>query len=146
LLMGAVQEHKKNFAEAVGHYRKALELDERNIMALNNLAYILLEYTNQPEEAYKFAAKAGEIAPDNPAVQDTLGWVFYRKGMYAEATRYLERAASKQSDSTTLLHLGSAYMKIGDRTRGSQMLQSAMASDPAIVQSKAFQEATGAAR
>jgi Flp pilus assembly protein TadD len=144
LLMGAVQEHRQNFAEAVGHYRKALELDGRNMMALNNLAYILLEYANQPDEGLMFAQKAAEVAPDSPVVQDTLGWAFYRKGMYADALKYLERAASKQQDSTTKLHLGSAYVKLGDRTRGVQMLQAALAMDPKIVQSKAFREIMGA--
>jgi Flp pilus assembly protein TadD len=140
LLMGAVQENRKNFAEAVGHYRKALELDGRSMMALNNLAYILMENANQPEEGFKFAQRAGEVAPDNPVVQDTLGWAFYRKGMYVDAVRYLERAASKQQDSTTKFHLGSAYVKMGNRTRGVQMLQSALAMDPNIIQTKAFQE------
>ena len=86
----------RQIANLVGHYRKALELDGRNMMALNNLAYILLEYANQPDEGLMFAQKAAEVAPDSPVVQDTLGWAFYRKGMYADALKYLERAASKQ--------------------------------------------------
>jgi Flp pilus assembly protein TadD len=143
LLMGAVQENRKNLAEAVGHFRKALELDGRNMMALNNLAYILLEYANQPDEGLMFAQKAAEVAPDSPVVQDTLGWAFYRKGMYADAVKYLERAASKQQDSTTKLHLGSALVKVGEQTRGVQMLQSALAMDPKIAEAKAFREIMG---
>jgi tetratricopeptide (TPR) repeat protein len=112
--MGAIQENRKNFAEAVGYYRKALELDGSSMMALNNLAYILLEYADQPDEGLIFAEKAREVAPDSPVVQDTLGWGYYRKGRYADAVKYLERAASKQPDSTTKLHLGSVYVKLGD--------------------------------
>ena len=48
-------------------------------MALNGLAYLLAE-TRQPDEAIKYAQKAKELAPDSPAVDDTLGWTYFQKG------------------------------------------------------------------
>jgi Tfp pilus assembly protein PilF len=54
--------------------------------------------------------------------------------------RYLEASDSKQPNATTKLHLGSSYLKVGDRVRGVGMLQAAIAMDPKLVQSKTFQE------
>lgn len=62
-----------------------LAIDGSNLFALNNLAYALA--LDDPDEALKFAEKAVEIAPDEPTVQDTLGWVCYRKGMYLSVAR-----------------------------------------------------------
>jgi tetratricopeptide (TPR) repeat protein len=142
LLKGVVEQSRNNYAEAIGNYRKALESDPGNMMALNNLAFILTEYANAPEEALGFAQKAVEVAPDNPAVQDTIGWVLYKKGLYSEAIKYLEQAAAKRSDAIMKLHLGSVYLKTGDRDRGLRLLRAAIASDPKISQSKVFKEIT----
>ena len=33
-----------------------------------------------------------ELAPDDPRFQDTLGWIYYRKGIYGTASNYLKAA------------------------------------------------------
>ena len=58
-------------------------MDASNLFALNNLAYALA--MADPDEASKLAQRAAELAPDNATVQDTLGWVYYRKGNYTMA-------------------------------------------------------------
>ena len=65
-------------------------MDATNVIALNNLAYLLAR--DNPDEAVKLAQQAVELAPENADVQDTLGWVYYRKGLYSAALPYLQAA------------------------------------------------------
>jgi tetratricopeptide (TPR) repeat protein len=139
LLLAAIEERAANYSEAVEHYRKVIEVDERNVIALNNIAYLLAEYTRQPEDAVKYAEQAKEIAPDNPTVLDTLGWAYYRKGLYRTAVVHLESANSKQPSGVRKAHLGAAYIKTGDVNRGGALIEAAMKLDPKLSQSKAFQ-------
>jgi uncharacterized protein HemY len=88
--------------------------------ALNNLAYLLTENTGQPDEALKYAEQAKEIVPANPEVDDTLGWIYYRKGIYLTAVKYLESATAKSSTAVRRYHLAMAYLKAGDVKRGQQ--------------------------
>ena len=103
---------------------------QNNLVALNDLAFMLSK--DSPDEALKFAQRAGELAPDNPAVQDTLGWVYYRNGVYTSAVGYLKTAVAKQSTPLRKYHLGMAYLKSGNRDVGQSMLTAALAADPTL--------------
>jgi tetratricopeptide (TPR) repeat protein len=66
------------------------------------------------EEAAQMIRKALEIEPDNGAFLDSLGWVYYQQGKYAEAEGPLLRAIEKiGSDPTVHDHLGDLYVKLG---------------------------------
>ena len=140
LLSGDLEGRASKYADSVAHYRKAVGLDDRNIFALNNLAFILAEYGRQPDEALKYAEMAHELAPDSPNVQDTLGWVYYRKGLYSMAVKYLEAAVSKEPTGIRQSHLAIAYIKSGDRKRGLELIQTALKLDPKLAESPLFQE------
>jgi hypothetical protein len=51
-----------------------------DLMGLNNLAYT---FASDQDVALKYAQQAAEIAPDSVAVQDTLGWIYHRKAIFA---------------------------------------------------------------
>ena len=72
LLRGGLEETRGNHSEAIKQYRKALDAQHDNLMALNNLAYDLAEYGNQPDEALQYAQRFTELAPEASAVQNTL--------------------------------------------------------------------------
>ena len=98
---------------------------------LNNLAYLLAD-SNQADEALKYAQEAKEMAPDSAAVDDTLGWTYFRKGLYKLAVTYLESAAAKEGTARRKYHLAMAYLKTGDPKRGRQVLEVAMKMDPKL--------------
>ena len=78
LMLGLLEDKAGNPELALGHYRKVLDVDPTNVMAMNNLAYWLATH-GQPDEALKLAQQAKESAPDDPTVEDTLGWRSIRK-------------------------------------------------------------------
>jgi len=128
--LGMIESKTGNSALAILHYRKALDADPNNLIALNNLAYRLADSTDQIDEALKYAQQAKELDPNNIAVEDTIGWAFYRKGLYDNAVVHLQNAAAKQGTAVFKYHLAMAYMKTGDLRRGQQTLEEARRMDP----------------
>ena len=141
LLFAQLEMAEGNHAAAIAQYRKAVALDERNAPALNGLAYLLAE-SNQSDEALKYAQKAKELAPDSPAVDDTLGWTYFQKGLYALAVAHLEGAA-KEGTALRKYHLAMAYTKAGDPTRGRQTFDAAFQMDPNLPEAQAALQVFG---
>jgi len=129
LYMGWVANARKDYPQALTYFRKVVDSDPANVAALNNLAYLLASQTEQLDEALKYAQQVKELAPDNKGVDDTIGWIMYRKGLYKSAVKYLESAAQGATDPAVRYHLGIVYMKLGDK-RGEPALRSALKSAP----------------
>ena len=132
LLLAGLEDQAGNPAAAIEHYRKALEQNPRDVTTLNNLAYLLSEYTNRPDEALSYAQQAKQLAPELAAISDTLGWIYYRKGIYANAVQQLEAAVAKEATARRRYHLAMAYWKAGDHTRGRQTFEAAFKLDARI--------------
>ena len=113
-----------------------LALDSSNLIALNNLAYAL--EGSQPDEALKYAQQAGELAPDSPTVQDTLGWAYYCKRNYEPAIRYLKTAVEQDGTPRRKFHLGLAYLKAGNQDLGQTMLSAALEADPTLAKTQGW--------
>jgi tetratricopeptide (TPR) repeat protein len=128
LLLAKVEDGAKNRANAVAKYREVLLLDTDNVDALNNMAWDLA--LDNSDEALKFAEQALEVAPGNPAVQDTLGFVYYRRGIYAKAVEYLKAAVQKEPTPNHQFHLAMSYLKSGDQLQGEKLLRMALQQDP----------------
>jgi len=84
-----------------------------------------------------------EVAPDQPAYCDTLGWALYGQGLYAPAVQYLQRAAADKGNAIWTYHLAMAYAKSGDLKRGRLTLQAALKQDPNVPEAKLAQEVIG---
>jgi tetratricopeptide (TPR) repeat protein len=116
-------------APAIDTYRKALEVDPRNVVALNNLACLLTD-AGQPDEALKYAQQAKQITPEAASVDDTLGWTYYTKGIYSLAVTHLENAVTREPNARRQYHLAMAYFKAGDPRRGRRAFDAAAKADP----------------
>lgn len=81
----------KRYKAAAGFYQRALERQPENPMFLNNLAWVT-HALKQPD-ALAYAERAHELAPNNPAVMDTLGSILMTDGQTERALELLGRAA-----------------------------------------------------
>src|SRR6185503_1327542 len=90
-------------------YEEALQVNASFAPAANNLAWILLEQGGDKERALSYAETAWKASPQDPHIADTLGWVYFRKEMYAKAAGLLKEAVNKlPEDPAVLYHYGMA--------------------------------------
>ena len=101
-----------------------------NQHAYNALGYSLAERNERLPEAYSLIDKAMKMAPGDPFIMDSMGWVQYRMGNLAEAEAMLRRAYALRSDPEIAVHLGEVLFAKGDRAGAQQMWQEAQTKDP----------------
>jgi Tfp pilus assembly protein PilF len=149
LWLGIIQEKMGEPSAAIELYRKVAQANPDSAQASNNLAYLLAEVANKPDEALKYAERAVQLAPERPAYCDTLGWILYRKGVYNAAVPYLERAGSNNTDRDNVVwkyHLAMAYSKAGKAARGRATLEAALKLNPNLPEAKIAQQMIGGSR
>ena len=81
--------------------------------AFNALGYSLADRKIRLDEARELILKAIQLAPRDPFIQDSLGWLEYRVGNLQEATRILEAAFKERPDAEIAAHLGEVYWVTG---------------------------------
>ncbi|MGZ3745459.1 MAG: tetratricopeptide repeat protein, partial [Pseudobdellovibrionaceae bacterium] len=92
--------------------KKVLELDPKHVQAMNYLAFTWAEGNTHLGEAEKMARNALTIESKDGYIMDTLGWILYKQGKFAEAVKVLEAAFKNQSSVSIIAeHLGDAYYK-----------------------------------
>lgn len=98
-------------------YDKVLRLDPDNDYVLNNYAYYLSLRNENLEKAEKMAQKATELKPNNPANQDTYGWVLYKLGRYEDAKTWIGKAIENEEESSAVIleHYGDVLWQLGSR-------------------------------
>ena len=128
----AVVAHQMDdWPQAEADFRAALALNPDQPQVLNYLGYSLVERREKLDEALDMIERAVAAQPENGAIVDSLGWVYFELGRYDEAVAPLERAASLEAtDPIVNDHLGDAYWAVG-RTREAQFQwQRALSFDP----------------
>ena len=113
--LGMLYESKNNYARAQQLYEAVLKSNPNSIIALNNLAYILSERLGNVDRGLQYARRARDVAPYDASSADTLGWILWKKGEYAEALAALEQSAERLPDQSEVqYHLGMAHYMVGD--------------------------------
>jgi tetratricopeptide (TPR) repeat protein len=134
ILLGTLAGETNDQEEALRRYKAAVAVDGASVVALNNLAYTLA--ASDPDVALKYAQQAAELAPESATVEDTLGWIYYRKAIFGTAVNYLETAVKKEPTPRRQFHLAMSYLKSGKRDQGEKILQLALQQDPKLPQTE----------
>ncbi|MCH8479515.1 MAG: tetratricopeptide repeat protein, partial [Wenzhouxiangella sp.] len=103
-------------------FRRILQIDDDNAMALNALGYTLTDRTDRHEEAYRLIRRALELEPDSPAIQDSMGWVYFRLGQPEKALPYLEQALQGEDNPEIAAHLGEVLWYLGREDEAREVL------------------------
>ena len=101
-----------------------------NQHAYNALGYSLAERNVRLPEAYALVDKALQMAPGDPFIMDSMGWVQFRMGNLAEAESYLRRAYTLRADPEIAVHLGEVLFAKGELAAAQQLWKEAHAKDP----------------
>ena len=128
---GMIFEKLERWDDARRVYERELQVDGDNALAKNNLAWLLAEHGGNIDLALKLAQQAKEKLYDNPQVTDTIGWVYYKKGIYKTARDYLKQSVEKDKKNATFQYqLGMVEWKLGNREEARRDLLNAVTLDP----------------
>jgi tetratricopeptide (TPR) repeat protein len=109
---------------------EVLRLDPNNIYALNAMAWMAAERKEDLGNALGWAFRAAQLAPGQPDVLDTLGWVLRQKGEPDKAVEFLARSASLRPSAETLTHLGLAQADGGHKDEARKSFEAALQLSP----------------
>ncbi|MFI4938301.1 MAG: tetratricopeptide repeat protein [Candidatus Berkiellales bacterium] len=119
---------KLNMAEA--DLKAILALQPKHLDALNALGYLLANKTTRFDEAQGYLSQALKLAPDNPFILDSLGWLYYKMGNNQQAVQTLQKAAKLSADGDIAAHLGEVMWQIKDYNGAKQVWNKALSLQP----------------
>ena len=124
-----VLESQQNFTEMEKQLRKVIQLAPENQHAYNALGYSFADRNIRLDEATTLIEKANQLAPEDPYILDSLGWVHFRKGEHAKAEEILRKAFSMRTDPEIAAHLGEVLWVKGDKAAALQIWRDALKKD-----------------
>jgi Flp pilus assembly protein TadD len=110
--------------------RQVIAKAPENHHAYNALGYSLADRNVRLKEAYQLINKAQKMAPLDPFIMDSMGWVQYRLGKLDEAEAQLRKAYQLRNDPEIAIHLGEVLWKKGQHDDARKLWREARAKDP----------------
>lgn len=112
--LALVQLNENRQREAADNYQILVKANPKDFVAQNNLAWLLSEL--KAPNALAVAEQAYKLSPEDPGVQDTLGWILVNAGQTQRGLGLLKKAFAKAPQSLDIhWHLAAALAKAGDR-------------------------------
>ena len=126
--MAAEKTHQHDVMEA--SLRKIIKLAPDSQQAYNALGYSLAERNERLPEAYDLIKKALELAPNDPFIMDSMGWIEFRLGRFEKAEEILRRAYALKADPEIAAHLGEVLWAKGQEDEAKKLWRNASSKDP----------------
>ncbi len=112
--MGIVLDKLKRSDECLKQMEMILTIDPTHADALNYIGYTYADKGIHLDRAQELIERAMKYKPDSGYIVDSLGWVYFRKGLYDRALIELKRAVELNPDDPVINeHLGDVYFKKG---------------------------------
>ena len=117
-------------AEAVDLYEQHLQIRPDNVVALNNLAWLLCEEQHEYQLALELAEQGLALAPDYLDIMDTRGVAFHRVGQLDKAIADFSVCIERYPDTSpglagSCFHMGRALAQLGNKAEAVRNLQRA---------------------
>ena len=109
--------------------RRILVLKPDHHNALNALGFGYADRNQHLGEAKQLIQRALELAPGDPFITDSLGWVEFRLGNLAEAQRLLQEAYRNRPDPEIAAHLGEVLWAQGQKDEARRIWREAQQKD-----------------
>lgn len=90
---------QKDTQKCIEYYEKSLEKNPENLTSLNGLGYVLACSDKDLTKALSLCKKAVKNSPNYAACYDSLGWVYYKLGLFEDSLHYLEEAEKLDKDN-----------------------------------------------
>ena len=113
----------QDWVDAAKIYNKLLKQNHpQKVMLLNNAAMVHFNLA-KADQALKYAEQAHKIAPDDPMVKDTLGWILLqtRKDKARALALLQEAAAAAPNNPEIIWHLANALAANGQKAEAREL-------------------------
>ncbi|MDK4528244.1 tetratricopeptide repeat protein [Kingella kingae] len=121
----------QTMAKGIADFRQYLKLKPNDASGQNALGYSLLEWDSQYlNEAFDLIYAAYQQNTESAAINDSLGWAYYKKGEVQAALPYLEFAYEHSADAETGAHLGEVYWQLGQKDEARRVWQESWKTQP----------------
>jgi tetratricopeptide (TPR) repeat protein len=142
VMAGFIYGIQQKTSDAKAAYRRALAIDPNTPLAANNLAYLLAADGESLDEALQLAQLAKQRMPNASDAADTLGWVYFKKGLYRPAVEALREAHMRAPNDVTIqYHLGLALHRSGSPEEARRLLEVALKASPTAPEAAAARQA-----
>ena len=106
----SILERNADIDGAIAIYEELYAQNSSSVIVANNLASLLVTYKDDAESLERAWVVGRRLqGADNPALQDTYGWLLFRRGEVEASLPYLESSAAALDDPIVEAHLGFAY-------------------------------------
>lgn len=110
--------------------RKVIQVKPDYAQAYNALGYSLLDRNERVKEGMELVQKASQLAPEDVAIIDSVGWGYYRMGDLHRSLEYLRRAYAANPDPEIAAHLGEVLWMQGLKEEAKKVWNDARKSHP----------------
>lgn len=124
-----VEEKLDRLGEMERLLRRVIALKPDHHHAYNALGYSLADRNVRLPEAKELIEKALTLAPGDPFITDSLGWVLYRMGQRKLAIEQLRKAYTSRPDTEIAAHLAEVLWMEGQRDEARRLLRDARQRD-----------------
>ena len=141
-IIGDIELNRNEIKRSFKAYERALKYNPDNESVLNNYAYNLSLKELDLERALEMITRAISLEKGNATYLDTMAWVLYKLGRYAEAKRYMQQALSLDRDnsSTLALHYGDILEALGESFMAKTYWQKALERKPDADEKREIEE------
>ncbi len=128
-MLGTILQLQGKNNDAKARYNKALQIDPRAAVAANNLAWIDATSNGNLDVALQLAQTAKARLPNRHEVDDTLGLIYYKKGLSSMAIESMNSSLQKQPDNPSYNYrIALAYHQSGNMGEARKYLEKALKS------------------
>jgi len=127
LELGIIYDKQGKTDAAIEQMKAVIAIDAEQPDALNYLGYTYADKGIFLDEAEAMVRKALLKKPDNGYILDSLGWVYYKKGLLDQALAELLKAVKLIPDDPVILeHLGDVYKNMNKSKEALEYYQKAL--------------------
>jgi tetratricopeptide (TPR) repeat protein len=110
--------------------RRLIELKPDHAHAYNALGYSFADRNERLDEAQQLIDKALQLAPEDPFILDSKGWVLFRRGDAGTALDVLKKAFALRADPEIAAHIGEVLWSMGKQDEARKIWSDAAKADP----------------
>lgn len=119
--LSLITEKLKRYDEMETVLRGLMQSHPKDPHAYNALGYSLADRNQRLQEARQLIMQAVALAPADPYIQDSLGWVEFRLGRLQEALQILRAAYKAKPDAEIAAHLGEVLWTLGQQDEAGKL-------------------------